>query len=225
MPCGKLSPDLVGTISSWSQFLRSCARLGALRTKTLWDDGCNESTTVASISALPGDEESVNTSATMPQRPRGYKAGTLFSRYRLPPTHRRFLVSHSISVSIHSFDLFCHITMALRTQSLLAAFLFASQALTAPQSLAAPHVVKKDLISTFPGASPPSNSSSQKVKRDANLPSFPGYEYKSCYTDCTDHRTLQGPHTSDPGMTIEMCAAFCNGKQHRHDLSSLSLTR
>src|SRR5271170_4889816 len=44
----------------------------------------------------------VNTWATMPQRPHGYKAGTPFSRYRLPPTHRRFLVSHSIFVSIHS---------------------------------------------------------------------------------------------------------------------------
>lgn len=89
-------------IASRSQFLRSCARLGALRTKSLWDDGCDESTTVASISALPGDEESVNTPATMPQRPHRYKAGTLFSRYRLSPTPRRFLVSHSISVSIHS---------------------------------------------------------------------------------------------------------------------------
>jgi len=38
----------------------------------------------------------------MPQSPDGYKAGTLSSRYRLPPTHCRFLVSHSIFASIHS---------------------------------------------------------------------------------------------------------------------------
>ena len=116
--------------------------------------------------------------------------------------------------------------MALRTQSLLVAFLFASQSLAAPQSPAAPYVIKKDFIPTFNGAiSPSSNSSSQKVKRDTTLPSFPGYEYKSCYTDCTTDRTLQGPQITDPGMTIEMCAAFCNGKQHRRDLSSSSLTR
>ena len=109
--------------------------------------------------------------------------------------------------------------MALRTQSLLVAFLFASQSLAAPQSLATPYAI------IFPGASPSSNSSSQKVKRDTTLPSFPGYEYKSCYVDCSDRRTLQGPQTSDPAMTIEMCAAFCSGKHHRHDLSSSPLTK
>ena len=138
--------------------------------------------------------------------------------------------------------------MALTTRSLLVAFLFASQSLAAPHvvkkdytftipgasptnstskkvkrdNLPAPHVVKKDYTFTVPGAIP-SNSTSKKVKRD-DLLTFLGFQYVSCYLDDPQYPTLQGPKTSDPGMTIEMCASFCSGKQHRHDLSS-SLTR
>jgi len=86
-------------LPTWSQFLRSCARLGTLRTKALWNDGCDESTTMVSLSALPEKRQHVGYHASASY---GYKACTPFSRYRLPPTHCRFLVSHSISVSIHS---------------------------------------------------------------------------------------------------------------------------
>ena len=88
-PCGKLSPDSARNYSASS----SC-QLGHN-----FSDPAQDS--VLSGRKLFGMMD-VNTWATMPQRPHGYKAGTPFSRYRLPPTHRRFLVSHSISVSIHS---------------------------------------------------------------------------------------------------------------------------
>ena len=52
-----------------------------------------------SLSALPEKRQHVGYHASASY---GYKACTPFSRYRLPPTHCRFLVSHSISVSIHS---------------------------------------------------------------------------------------------------------------------------
>lgn len=102
-------------------------------------------------------------------------------------------------------------------QSLLVALLFASQ------SLAAPHV-KKDYVPDFPGQSPATNTTTSKVKR-STLPTFPGYEYISCYTDSQTHRTLQGKTTSDPSMTIEMCASFCTGGEGERAVLSSLLTK
>lgn len=45
----------------------------------------------------------------------------------------------------------------------------------------------------------------------AGNPTIPGYIYQACYSDSTGSRTLSDSSTSSDTMTVEACAAFCNG--------------
>ncbi|EFQ96906.1 WSC domain-containing protein 2 [Nannizzia gypsea CBS 118893] len=45
-------------------------------------------------------------------------------------------------------------------------------------------------------------------------PQIPGYNYTGCYSDSPSNRTLSGSLTYNEKMTVELCAAFCNGTKY-----------
>ncbi|KAG7287091.1 hypothetical protein NEMBOFW57_006596 [Staphylotrichum longicolle] len=45
------------------------------------------------------------------------------------------------------------------------------------------------------------------------LPALGDFRFQGCYTDNRDQRSLTGKKSFDPNMTLQMCAATCNGYQ------------
>ncbi|KAF3484451.1 uncharacterized protein GIQ15_03775 [Arthroderma uncinatum] len=45
-------------------------------------------------------------------------------------------------------------------------------------------------------------------------PKIPGYEYSGCYNDSASSRTLSDSFVYNEKMTVELCAAFCNGTNY-----------
>jgi hypothetical protein len=45
----------------------------------------------------------------------------------------------------------------------------------------------------------------------ASNPTIPGYTYTGCHTDSVGARVLTGNYITSSAMTVEMCAAFCQG--------------
>ncbi|KAL2129233.1 hypothetical protein VTI74DRAFT_8062 [Chaetomium olivicolor] len=48
----------------------------------------------------------------------------------------------------------------------------------------------------------------------ANVPSIAGFTYKSCWVDDVNARVLSGKEVRSDDMTVEKCAAFCQGFQY-----------
>ena len=45
-------------------------------------------------------------------------------------------------------------------------------------------------------------------------PSVPGYGYKGCYSEASGGRALGDSATNSDTLTVESCAAFCNGSTY-----------
>lgn len=49
------------------------------------------------------------------------------------------------------------------------------------------------------------------VVEQGNLATVGGFTYGGCYTEGSSSRALIGASTASDGMTVESCAAFCDG--------------
>jgi hypothetical protein len=45
-------------------------------------------------------------------------------------------------------------------------------------------------------------------------PSVSGYDYKGCYSEASAGRALGDSATNSATLTVESCAAFCNGAKY-----------